>query len=192
MKIDIDDLKDNILAHRWKERYESLSSDIKNKLDTFENSDYQLQIIKRKRIYPSVGDIFQLNPRDNIHFYGIVVNTHINNINGDDLLVIMIFHNEVKIQECIQKGIKEKDLLIPPQIVGKEYWTRGYFYNIGRFEGTMNIHNYGFYRIGKKTFVDEYENILNYEPELLGCFGVATISGIARKITQELIIRKVI
>ncbi len=56
----------------------------------------------------------------------------------------------------------------------------------------MNIHNYGFYRIGKKSFVDEYENILNYESELLGCFGVVTISGIARKITQELIIRKVI
>ena len=103
------------------------------------------------------------------------MNTHINNINGDDLLVIMIFHNEIEIQDCVQKGIKEKDLLIPPQIVGKEYWTRGYFYNIGRFEGIMNVNNYGFYRIGKGKFVDEYGNVLDYEPELLGCFGVVGV-----------------
>ena len=62
------------------------------------------------------------------------MNNHINNINGDDLLVVMIFCNEAEIQECIQKGIKAEDLLIPPQIVGKEYWTRGYFYNVKRFD----------------------------------------------------------
>ena len=190
--MNIDDFNDNILANHWKERYANQPNDIKKKLDTFENSDYQLQIIKRKRIYPSVGDIFQLNPRDNIYFYGIVVNTHINNINGDNLCVIMIFHNEVEIHDCVQRGIKEKDLLIPPQIVGKEYWTRGYFYNIGRFDGIMNVNNYGFYRIGKGKFVDEYGNVLNCEPELLGCSGVVTITGIAYQITQELIIRKII
>ena len=90
--MNIDDFNNNILANRWKERYANQPNDIKKKLDTFENSDYQLHIIKRKRIYPSVGDIFQLNPRDNICFYGIVVNTHINNINGDDLLVTKTSH----------------------------------------------------------------------------------------------------
>ena len=56
----------------------------------------------------------------------------------------------------------------------------------------MNVNNYGFYRIGKGKFVDEYGNVLNCEPELLGCSGVVTITGIAYQITQELIIRKII
>ena len=104
------------------------------------------------------------------------MNKHNNNINGDDLIIKIIFHNEVEIRDCVQRGIKEKDLLIPPQIVGKEYWTRGYFYNIGRFDGIMNVNNYGFYRIGKGMFVDEYGNALNCKPELLGCSGVVTIT----------------
>lgn len=185
-----DDLKDNPLANRWKERYKNLSSDIKKKLDTFENTNYQLQIIKRTRTYPSVGDIFQLNPRDNIYFYGLVVNTLVNNINGDDLIVVMIFRD--KVESDIQNKIQENNLLIPPTIVGKEYWTRGYFYNVGHFDGLMNMNNYGFYWIGKRKIVDEYGNVLNFKPDLLGSFGVTTITGIARQITKELIIERVI
>lgn len=187
--MNIADLSDNIISKRWKERCANLSEEKKRKLETFEQSDYQLQVIKRKRIYPQPGDIFQLNPRDDIYFYGIVVNNHINNINGDDLLVVMIFCNEVEIQECIQKGIKAGDLLIPPQIVGKEYWTRGYFYNVKRFDGVLNIKNYGFYKIGKGKFVDEYGDEILHEPELLEVYGVSTVTGIARQVTQELIIR---
>lgn len=188
----IDDLTNNIIANRWKERCDKLPIDIKEKLDSFVKSDYQLQIIKRKRKYPLVGDIFHVNPRENIFLNGLVVNTHINNLNGDDLLVILIFHNKTDIQECVKKGIKEKDLFIPPQIVGKEYWTRGYFFNIDRIEEMMDISNYGFYKIGYRKFVDEYGNDINYKPELLGTFGVATINGIALQITQELIIRRII
>ena len=48
--MNIDDFNNNILANRWKERYANQPNDIKKKLDTFENSDYQLHIIKRKSI----------------------------------------------------------------------------------------------------------------------------------------------
>lgn len=94
------------------------------------------------------------------------MNTHINNINGDDL--------------------------IPLAIVGKEYWTRSYFYNIGHFDGLMNINSYGFYWIGKGKFVDEYGDVLTSKPDLYGSFGVTAIIGIARQITKELIIRSYI
>ena len=190
--MDIADLSDNIISRRWKERCANLPDDKRKKLETFEHSDYQLQVIKRKRIYPQPGDIFQINPREDIYFYGIVVNNHINSINGDDLLVVMIFCNDVDIQECIQKGVRAENLLIPPQIVGKEYWTRGYFYNVKRFDGVLDINNYGFYKIGKRKFVDEYGNEIHCEPELLEVYGVATVTGIARMVTQELIIRGMI
>ena len=127
-------------------------------------NEYQLQVIKRKRIYPEIGDIFRICPRENIEYFGIVVNNHVNS--------------------------KNEDLLIDPEIVGKEYWTRGYFFNVGHTEICEN--NYGFYSIGKCRFFDEYGDDIHEEPNLLGTYGVATISGIAYRINQELIIAGII
>ncbi|MCZ7695273.1 Imm26 family immunity protein [Mediterraneibacter gnavus] len=193
--MNIDDLNNNILSNRWKERYDKLSDEIKEKLNELDNSnisDYQLQVIKRKRLYPEIGDIFKVNPRDDIYFYGVVLNNHIHNINGDDLLLVLIFKQNIDIKGSIINGVKEDDLLLPPQIVGKEYWTRGFFYNVEHYDEILNVKNYGFYSIGKGEFVDEYGKELANQPKLLGTYGVATISGIARKINQELIIRKII
>lgn len=193
--MNIDDLNNNILSNRWKERYEKLSDEIKEKLNELDNSnisDYQLQVIKRKRLYPEIGDIFKVNPRDDIYFYGVVLNNHIHNINGDDLLLVLIFKQNIDIKGSIINGVKEDDLLLPPQIIGKEYWTRGFFYNVEHYDEILNVKNYGFYSIGKGEFVDEYGKELANQPKLLGTYGVATISGIARKINQELIIRKII
>lgn len=108
-----------------------------------------------------------MTPKGDLFYYGLVVNNHINNINGEELL-------------------------IPPQIVGKEYWTRGYFYNVEHYNEKVNIDSCGFYSIGKRQFVDEYGNEITNEPELLGMYGVATITGIARKINRELIIAGII
>lgn len=193
--MNIDDLNNNILSNRWKERYDKLSDEIKEKLNELDNSnisDYQLQVIKRKRLYPEIGDIFKVNPRDDIYFYGVVLNNHIHNINGDDLLLVLIFKQNIDIKGSIINGVKEDDLLLPPQIIGKEYWTRGFFYNVEHYDEILNVKNYGFYSIGKGEFVDEYGKELANQPKLLGTYGVATISGIARKINQELIIRKII
>ena len=157
--MNIDDLNNNILSNRWKERYDKLSDEIKEKLNELDNSnisDYQLQVIKRKRLYPEIGDIFKVNPRDDIYFYGVVLNNHIHNINGDDLLLVLIFKQNIDIKGSIINGVKEDDLLLPPQIVGKEYWTRGFFYNVEHYDEILNVKNYGFYSIGKGEFVDEY------------------------------------
>ena len=189
--IDLKNINNNIISNRWKERYENLSDEIKEKLNELNNSDisdYQLQVIKRKRSYPEIGDIFQVNPRDDIYFYGVVLNNHIHNINGDDLLLVLIFKQNIDIKRSISNGVKEDDLLLPPEIVGKEYWTRGYFYNIEHYDEILNVKDYGFYNIGKGKFLDEYGKELANQPKLLGTYGVATISGIARKINQELII----
>lgn len=189
--IDLKNINNNIIANRWKARYAEQPDEIKeklNKLDSMSIEEYQLQVIKKKRIYPKVGDMFQLKPTKEIELYGIVVNNHITNINGDDLILVMIFKEKENIKKSISNGVKNNDLLIPPQIVGKEYWTRGYFYNVDYYNGMLNIGNYGFYSIGKGKFFDEYGKEIEGEPQLLGTFGVSTIGGIAGKINQELII----
>lgn len=187
------DINDNIRANRWRVRYNALPEDVKKKLDILANApfkEYQLQVIKRKRIYPEKGDIFQIRPYDNIEYYGIVVNNHVDNNNGDDLLVIFIFNKGVDIEKSVKNGVKKEDLLIDPEIVGKEYWTRGYFFNVGHIE--INENKYGFYSIGKCKFFDEFGNEIQEEPYLLGTYGVATISGIAYGINKEMIIKGII
>lgn len=76
--------------------------------------------------------------------------------------------------------------------MGKEYWTRGYFYNVEHYNENVKVDSCGFYSIGKGKFFDEYGNEITNEPQLLGTYGVATIIGIAGKINQELIIAGII
>ena len=80
------------------------------------------------------------------------------------------------------------NILVGPCIVGKEYWTRGFF---GRTDITIKDipqFNYGFYYIGKSKYVDECGNEFFKKPDMVESFGVATITGIAYKVRKELII----
>lgn len=88
------DINDNIISRKWLERCSKLPADVREKLGRPENSppsEYQLRVIKRSRAYPGIGDIFKINPIDDLFFFGIVLNNHVNNINGDDLLPVLIF-----------------------------------------------------------------------------------------------------
>ena len=130
--MDLNNLNDNIITQRWKERYATLSEETKEKLSAFKKmnpSEYQLQVIKRKRIYPEIGDIFELKTRHNVVIKGVVINNHIDNINGNDLILIFIFKMEIDILECLQNGNVYDSLLCMPKIVGSEYWSKGYFFN---------------------------------------------------------------
>lgn len=185
------DINDNIISRKWRERVSRLPADVTEKLDRLENSspsEYQLQVIKRSRAYPEIGDVFKINPIDDLELFGIVLNNHINNINGDDLLLVLIFRQNTDISKSLADGVSEDDLLIPPQIVGREYWSRGYFFNVDKFDEPFDIADRGFYSVGKGRFFDEFGNELAKQPRLLGTFGVATITGVAKKIRQELII----
>lgn len=185
------DINDNIISRKWRERISRLPADVTEKLDRLENSspsEYQLQVIKRSRAYPEIGDIFKINPVHDLELFGIVLNNHINNINGDDLLLVLIFRQNTDISKSLADGVSEDDLLIPPQIVGREYWSRGYFFNVDKLDKPFDIADRGFYSVGKGKLFDEFGNELAKPPRLLGTFGVATITGVAKKIRQELII----
>lgn len=183
-------INDNPISKRFNERYELLDENIKKELEKLDESDpkeYQLQVIKRKRILPQKGDVFLVSPRKDLFFKGVVVNSNISNINGEELLLIFILKNK---SGEIYDLTDVSELLIAPVMVGREYWTRGYFYNTGENIEIPSEIDYGFYSIGKEMFMDEYGNEIVREPELLGTFGVATITGVSYEINVELIIDK--
>lgn len=185
------DINNNPLSRKWKEKYNEQPDEVKKRLDELSNQDftqYQLNIIKRRRIIPKKGDVFLVNPKEPLYFFGIVINDNIKNINGEGLYVIMIFKDRAKSLDDTNFNLDYEKLLIEPSIVGKEYWTRGYFYNTGITLELLPPIDYGFYSVGKQKYFDEYGNEIFKEPYLLGTFGVATISGIAYEINKELII----
>lgn len=188
--INIKDINDNVISRRIKERYEKLSDETKEKLakaDNLELADYQLRVIKKSKQYPEVGDIFELKASDGTTLQGIVLSNHINNNNGEDLICVVIFREGIDVMEILEKKIEDY-IIFPPFILGKQYWTRGFFNTIGHFSGIIDFKEYGFYSIGKGKFLDEYGIELKKEPRICGTYGVSTINGVAMEITRELII----
>ena len=97
--VDLKNMNNNIISRRWKERYAELSEDKKNKivrLDNSKPSEYQLRVIKRKRTYPDIGDLFMIKPNEELTLYGAVVNNHINSIMDKDNFIIFPEYDDGK------------------------------------------------------------------------------------------------
>lgn len=161
------------------------------------SNDYQLKVIKKEKRYPDIGDVFLIKPTDDLLLYGLVINNHVNNINGEDLLVVLIFKAGIDSRLICDKTL-EGNVLLPPQTVGVEYWTRGYFHTVDAVDISDWYIDYGFFDVGSiyvrgyGLFVNEYGERIDREPKLLGTYGVSTIIGIASKITRELIIDRIL
>ena len=182
----------NPRARAWEKRYKSFSSDIQYKLDELYNAsskEYQFNVVKKSRKHSTRGDVFVINPINDLFLYGVVLNSNINNICGDDLYVIIILKERAEINKKKEIRLITDNILVGPCIVGKEYWTKGFF---GRTD--INIQDipqfsYGFYYIGKSKYVNEFGNEIFEKPDMVESFGVATITGIAYKVRKELIIQ---
>lgn len=63
------DYTDNPIARAWKKRYQNFSPDIQYKLDALYNAsskEYQFNVIKKSRKHPSKGDVFIINPTEDL------------------------------------------------------------------------------------------------------------------------------
>ena len=83
-------------------------------------------------------------------------------------------------------------MLLAPLIVGKEYWTRGYFLNTAYKIDLKDKFDYAFYSIFRRVYMDEYQNIVEGNSKYIGTFGVSTITGVGHVLLKELIFRGII
>lgn len=180
----------NPLAQREEERFNLLDDEKKEKLKILEELDlkeYQLKVIKRKRVKPQKGDLFVVSPKENMYFWGVIINSDVKVCEEDGFMVVFILKDRAESPADTSIPNSITNLLIEPAIVGKWYWNKGYFYSVGiSIEIPDNV-DYGFYSVGRRKYVDEYGNTMKKEPELVGIYGACTNQGIAYEINYELI-----
>lgn len=187
----------NLIHDNWMSRYNSLDYLTQKKIDELsdafdrgEREKYQLIKIKRSYKYPEKGDVFILQPRKDLYFYGLVINAHIKNAYGDAMNIVAIFKlktHEFNIDEFTADYSK---LMLFPIMVARNYWTSGFFYNVGHIDEFGNVPSYGFYhhyRVHK--FWNEYGEKINEQPVYLAS-GATTIIGVGYKVNKEIIIDK--
>ena len=91
---------------------------------------FQLIPIKRSNQVPKKGDIFVVQPIENIYYYGKVI-CEKNNGKYElikDFPLIYIYNNY---STKIELPDKLTDILVAPIITNYGPWTKGYFYTIG-------------------------------------------------------------
>ena len=188
--------EENILRQEWEKKYNGLTQEDKEKIDLLYEIDpkeFQLRVIKRKRIRPQEGDVFVLSPREDMYFYGKVLKSNIERIDNNSWMegknVIAIFN--FKTREISLEDYKPNydDLLIRIAIVDYTYWTRGYFYTIANIplnDYEKNL-DYGFFDIVFGGFFKATGERMNHKPKLFGTYAITTIIGIAKEIESEFI-----
>lgn len=193
----INGINENPISSSWKKRLSEQTDEIRlriKELDNMNPKDYQLKVIKKSKDKLQEGDVFIVSPREGIYFYGRVLKTNINHITNDTFIhgknVVVIFKNKTKTLDLSNYSPNYDELLIGPDIVDETYWKKGYFYTIANIPFTEHEKelDYGFYSIGKGKCLKEDGHEISHQPSLIGTYGIATITGIARNIEKELII----
>ena len=187
----------NILLKEWLERYNNQNESIKKELDRLHgdlvqgrNNNFQLLKIKRSYKYPEKGDRFVFQPRKNIFFYGLVLNVHVNNLQGEDMYVVALFSIKSKSVDKFSFVLDYSKLLLAPLMVDRFYWTKGLFYNVSHTDNLGTPPSYGFFKIARvKPFWNEFDEPLEQRPEYLSS-GAQTSVGVGYKVNKELIINK--
>lgn len=187
----------NLLLKEWNERYNKQNEYVKKELDELysdltqgRNQSFQLLKIKRSYKYPEKGDIFVFQPREKIFFYGLVLNAHVNNLQGEDMYVVALFKSKSKSIDEFSFILDYSKLLLAPLMVDRFYWTKGLFYNVSHIDDLGKPPSYGFFRIAHvKPFWNEFDEPLEQRPEYLSV-GAQTSIGVGYKINREIIIDK--
>lgn len=200
-------LSDNFLLRADRKRYDEATDEQRKKIDAINNTyvghstpdpndlqfeDIQLRVLKRKRKYPEIGDIFRLMPPNSEYLYGIVINNHVKSIGITEAIVVMIFVSKEKLLEACSRTILPDDLFIPPKILTNLYWTKGFFETVDRIENFHCDADYGFYRPFEDDFVNENNIKMDHRPQIIDSTGICTYRGIASDVYREMVYRDMI
>ena len=184
-----------LLARRWDERVARQPEQVRSALGELGEDPgfFQLRVLRRSRAYPEPGDTFRLEPPCCPPLEGVVVNSHVDHMGEEGIIIVLVFAPGVTPGAALSMGVPPESLMLPPQTLTDLYWRRGYFERTGRVEVDRRSIGYGFYWESLPgsggRFEDEWFRPLPAEPRLLGDRGPVTDIGVAWEVAREAIIR---
>ena len=174
-------------------RYSEQSAEVKKQLEQLKTNGKakeELIVIKRSRSEVKAGDIFAIQHKSGMYFYGKVLNADVKYMREDGFYVIAIFKNSSINLSLDNLKLDYEQLLIPICLDDKRCWTSGYFYTL--YSGPLTQEekklDYGFFNPADGKYYRENNIELNYQPKVLGIYGIGSYRNIDYKIAIELII----
>lgn len=135
------------------------------------------------------GEVFVIQPSKGLFFFGKVIRTKIQLsdpiMNGGHL--VFIFNHLSKSLE-MPKYLNPNNLLIPPQIINNQGWSKGYFKTLGiqQVNDEERQIDYGFFDIVSEGHVNEDGVPLNRKPKVYGDFGLGSYGSVAYALKKVL------
>lgn len=147
--------------------------------------------MKKSRKKPQKGDIFVVQPFQNIFYYGKVIETDIRSkdsfVNG--MFLILVYDKMSKSKDSpIPSDLDRCDLLIAPTIVNRLGWSRGYFETICNLPLTDQERkmSFGFWSFQRQCFVNVEGTKLESRPRYYTDYGLGNYLVVGEKIQAVL------
>lgn len=137
-----------------------------------------IQILKRSRKKPEVGNIFAMQLPDDTYIFGRVVGAELYPPLAPMPLSYLIYVYDLRSPrkqpdlDALQPG----RLLLPPVFINRMPWTKGYFENVAHQEMSPHLllPQHCFWDVARSRFVDERQNPLPREVSPCGDWGLVS------------------
>lgn len=134
----------------------------------------ELEVLKPSRKKPQVGDVFVFRPQGRDYYFGRVIRTDARIVSFQNCILIYLYSVSTALpsQDRIPSLALDK-LLLPPIIINRLPWSRGYFMTIGNscLEKADVLETHCFKRNNGKYY-DADSNELPAPVEPVGQFGL--------------------
>ena len=143
-----------------------------------------LEFLKKSRKELKPGDIFVLKPKGHDYYFGRVISTTANSGFGPPKAILIYIYNVTSKDKNQIPKLDKNNLLIPPKMINRLGWSRGFFENVAFKELTkddiLDVHCFripslkGFSegRFSKERYVNEKGEELDGPHEPVGLCGV--------------------
>lgn len=145
--------------------------------------------MKKSLKKPSEGDVFVLQPKKNIFYFGKVIQTNLKSVdsfvNGMSLIYI---YKHCSMDKIIPHNLEDSGLLIAPVIVNNQPWKKGYFETIGNIDvsaSDKNI-NFAFWDVLKEDYIDIKGDIVKDKPQYWSIYGLGSYGVVGKEVQKAI------
>lgn len=130
-----------------------------------------------------------MEPKENLFYFGKVINAHVESKNPffSGWYLVYLYNIPSGTKE-IPSSLDPNHLLIPPMVINKQGWLKGYFETIGS-EGVTEEEksiDYGFWDFTREKFYSLSGEVLKNNPKIFTGYGLISYGGIGRCIHRLL------